>query len=106
MASYRAGDFATAVHWLRQPQNAGLAPVHATALGCYLAMAEHRLGHTEQALSLLEEASQELATMTGLKDWGSDWTDLRMADMARREPEALLGLAPAPRPENALPPDR
>ena len=72
-------------------------------------MAEHRLGHTERALSLLEEARQELATMTRQKDWGREWADLRVADMARREAEALLGPVPAParpRPERALRPDR
>ncbi len=102
MASYRAGDFAAAVHWLRQPRNSTLSPVYSTTLRCYLAMAEHRLGHTEQAVVLLQETSEKLATKTGQKDWGSSWPDLRIAEMARREAEALLGQAPAP-PRGLLP---
>ncbi len=100
MATYRAGDYAASVHWLRQPQNATLAPVFAAALQCYLAMAEHRLRHTEQARSLLQEASQKLATMTGQRDWGGNWQELRIAEMARREAEALI-LPPPPRPADA-----
>ena len=106
LASYRAGDFKAAVDWFRRPETATLHPLYATALECYLAMAEHRLGHTEKALSLFEEASQELAAMARQKDWGLEWAHLRAAEIARREAEAMLGPAPAPRPENALPPDR
>ena len=105
MASYRAGDFRAAVGWLRQPQNSTLSPVYAATLQCYLAMAEHRLGHTEQARALLHGASQELATMTGQKDWGRAWRDLRIADMARREAEALI-LQPPARPADATGRDR
>ena len=100
LASYREGDFKAAAQWLRRPRRQPFIRSTRRPSNATFAMAEHRLGHTEKALSLFEEASQELAAMARQKDWGLEWR-IAAAEMARREAEAMLGLAPAPRPERA-----
>ena len=94
MASYRAGEFTEAVRWLRLSLDSNMAEVFKTTAGLYLAMSEHRLGHAEQARSLLAEARQtHTRSRAAVADWGAGWSDGLICQLALREAEALIGEA-------------
>ncbi len=92
MASYRAGEFAEAVRWLRLPLESNLAEVFKTTSRLYLAMSEQKLGHAEQARPLLAEARQASDGLkANVRDWGISWSDWLICQIALREAEALIG---------------
>jgi WD40 repeat protein/serine/threonine protein kinase len=90
MSAYRSGEFATAVEWLDKASKSDHSGEHRSTWKSYLAMAEFRLGHGERARSLLLEAGELIAARAAQEDVGDSWHDLRIADMARREAEALI----------------
>ncbi len=90
MSAYRSGESATAVEWLDKAGESDHSGEHRSTCKSYLAMAESRLGHGERARSLLAEAGELIAARAAREDVGDSWHDLRIAEMARREAEALI----------------
>ena len=105
MASFRSGDFASAEAWLRRSEGSGLDDLSRAVARFYLAMAENRLGHPEQARSLFHQACQELDTKTPAGDWAARWFPLCETVLARREAEALIFHARSRDPEPPVRPE-
>ena len=97
MAEYRLGDFQQAAEWLQKPAgNPRAARFCRPAAYFYLAMAQHRLGQTAEALRSFESAGQivdqDLPTLES-GDLTASWHDWLFADIARREAEKLIIVA-------------
>jgi hypothetical protein len=90
MASYRAGDLTSSANWLHQAEGSGLDHLSRAVARFYLAMAEHRLGHSERARALLQQASQMLDATASPRDWGARWFSVVETVLTRREAEALI----------------
>ncbi len=103
MSAYRSGEFAKAVESFTLAGQSDQGQEHRSTCKSYLAMAELRLGHTEQARSLLRDAGELIAGRAMQKDIGDDWHNFWIADMARREADALINPASAPATEPAGP---
>lgn len=57
-------------------------------------MTRHRQGHPDEARHLLDEAARTLDAFATRDDPGDSWPDWLIADLARREAQALI--APGP----------
>ena len=96
LAEYRRGHYGAAAECLEQSRPyfvSGSVPAKATAT-LLLAMAHHRLGHTEQARALFSEARQYMdreMPKAGAEDLGpvnvEDWL---ICHVIRREAEAVF----------------
>src|SRR5262249_51146101 len=102
MAEYRAGDTAEALRWLDRPsRNTNL--LIACLSGYFSAMAQHRLGHPEQAHASLSAANNSFNTFLqkGILGDPTLWPpfDSVAAIVIRAEAEQLiLGREVSPRP--------
>jgi tetratricopeptide (TPR) repeat protein len=115
IAEYRAGHFDSAAAWLRKAEESG-AGWRTVQARFYLAMALHRLGRHEEALTSLRNASgamdaddlklgwtelgHEHRHLTfGWIDLGYEYVTVCFTELARDEAEALLGVHAADRNE-------
>jgi serine/threonine protein kinase/predicted Zn-dependent protease len=92
---YRAGQFAEAVTQLDRAET--LAPKGDVVAGMYRAMAEYRLGYTDQARQLLARAlaasdiaSLRQAAAVPQDQPGNEWQGRCWLELVRREAEALI----------------
>lgn len=103
ISAYRSDEFEEAVAWLQKAAKPELGPEFTSARQAYLAMALFRLGEPARARALLLEASGAIAVRMDLEDRGARWHDLGIAELARREAEALINRAPSQTTEPAGP---
>jgi tetratricopeptide (TPR) repeat protein len=90
-ALYRAGRFGEAVSKLDESleSQGGRGPLD----WLFLAMAHHRLGHTDEAHNWLDKAAEWIDQNRESAIFGSepDWTERLERQLLRREAEALIG---------------
>lgn len=105
-ALYRAGRFEEAIRRLTEAngiwEKAGGKGTSSPAYGWFfLAMAHHRLGNAEEARKWLDRAVQRVKRATNEKAVPPPprlpWNRRLTFELLRREAEALIGQAPAPR---------
>jgi tetratricopeptide (TPR) repeat protein len=90
MADLRAGRYEQAAARLRDALESNPPQGCRIALLPYLALAEHHLGHPDDARRHLDAANRELGRRYD-PDSVYAWHDWLIADLARREAEALIG---------------
>jgi tetratricopeptide (TPR) repeat protein len=99
MAAYREGRFEEAIALCSQSRaaNAPAANAELETIDClFLAMAQHRLGKEDEARRWLQEATAieaRQAAQTAGGDLGGAWSDRVLAQIVRREADALVGAA-------------
>jgi serine/threonine protein kinase/tetratricopeptide (TPR) repeat protein len=104
MAEYRAGHYAASREWLAKAHTITQGYMPAT-LDMFDAMAQFHLGETDAARAAFRAAADHVdkeLIKPGVDDLTGDAIDCVVAQIIRREGEALLGMnAPATRPETA-----
>ncbi len=91
LTAYRAGRDAEAAAWLEKVLATEGRGYVRTAGHFLLALAQHRVGRTEDARKTLARAREMMAhDMPSLEKSGDDWHDWMVCDLLRREAEALI----------------
>jgi hypothetical protein len=91
MAEYRLGNYNEAVNWAQASAKNPFP--HSQAEACaVLAMAQYKLGSTENALRELSNCNRVIETKLPQpgKDLGSDWRDWIIAHALQREANTLI----------------
>ncbi len=94
MAAYRAGQFDRATEELGRVVDSNVGDECKTTAVLFRAMTRHRLGQPDDARRLLDRAARTLDAVAEGGDPGGAWPDWLIADLARREAQALI--APGP----------
>jgi tetratricopeptide (TPR) repeat protein len=106
LAAYRAGKFLETTNWLRPLLETQWHGLGMSTARVYLAMAEHQLGNSQQALEHIASVRGTHAEMLDAgADWGDGWHDWLILELALEEAEALVSAAPGP-PVEPNPGDR
>jgi hypothetical protein len=88
VAHYRAGQFHQAVEQCQESKNVGASWGGNVVNWLLLAMAHHRLGHSEEVQKWLDKAENWIDKVSRLPSW----CDRFEVQLLRREAEELLGV--------------